>query len=379
MEFEEFLKPKLVGGRFDGHSIPLEFLRNLAVLNEMIQEGAKAEFLKANPTRQRSPRGFADDFTLVLSGIEGGSVTPVITLFFAMSGLFPDPNLVFYQRARDSIVGAIKAVNEGRSPAEFLTQSSLAYFKNFGDRLRDGEAIEFPTGDPDAPARFTKEVRRTLLLSLPGVQEVAEEVELRGLVDVTKHSEKKFVIKLADGSEVPGSMTRDHYDNIIAASSGYQKGVKLYLQGVGARDRQGKLIRIETIERSDVLDAFDSHGRIDEIRVLKDGWLDGEGIAPDSKGLDWLETSIREHFTPRNPRLPLPRIFPAPGGQIMLEWKFDSKAASLEIDLGGRMGYWHVLDLSTKDDSDEDLDLGQAAGWDRLAEQLAGIGGDEAK
>jgi len=87
MNSQEYLRPRLIGPRFENHAIPLEFLRDLAVLNEMIQEGAKAQFLKAHPDRKRSPRGFGDDFTLVLSNVGEGGVIPVISLLFAMSGL----------------------------------------------------------------------------------------------------------------------------------------------------------------------------------------------------------------------------------------------------------------------------------------------------
>ncbi len=86
MESEEFLKPMLVGGRFEGHAIPLDFLRDLAALNDIILEGARAAYLKANTDRSRLPKGFADDFTLSLSGVEQGSVIPKITLFFGLLG-----------------------------------------------------------------------------------------------------------------------------------------------------------------------------------------------------------------------------------------------------------------------------------------------------
>ena len=44
--------------------------------------------------------------------------------------------------------------------------------------------------------------RRKLPLSAPGVDEVSEAVELRGLVSVTNQDHRKFVIKPADGTEV---------------------------------------------------------------------------------------------------------------------------------------------------------------------------------
>ena len=41
----EFLSPRLVGNRFDQHSIPLEVLKDLAALEELIVEVAKWHYL----------------------------------------------------------------------------------------------------------------------------------------------------------------------------------------------------------------------------------------------------------------------------------------------------------------------------------------------
>jgi hypothetical protein len=92
--------------------------------------------------------------------------------------------------------------------------------------------------------------------------------------------------------------------------------------------------------------------------------------------VDWLENSVRDHYVSG---LPLPHIYPSPDGQIVFEWMINSRSASLEIDPGDTSGYWHVLDLKRRSDStDEDLELGNAAGWKRLAELLASIREGEA-
>lgn len=374
MESEEFLKPKLVGGRFEGHAIPLDFLRDLSALNDIILEGARAAYLKANPERSRLPKGFADDFTLSLSGVEQGSAMPKITLFFALLGAAPSPTVEYLHQARENLVSGIRAAAEGGQAADYLTPKALTQFKNFGERLRDGEAIEFQSDG--TPVRFTKEVRRKLLLSAPGVEEVSEEVALRGLVWRTDQKEREFVIKLADGAEVSGPMAGDHYDNIIDATKDYRKGVRIFLQGMGSRNRQGKLLRIDSIESSSVLEPLDIHARLEELRHLKQGWLDGEGKPFDPDGMDWLEGSVRDHYAAG---MPLPHIYPSPDGQILFEWKINSRSASLEINLAERTGYWHVFDLKSRgDSSEEDLALGNADGWDRLADRLAVIREGEA-
>jgi hypothetical protein len=82
--------------------------------------------------------------------------------------------------------------------------------------------------------------------------------------------------------------------------------------------RQGKLIRIDTIESSSVLDPLDIHARLEELRLLKQGWLDGEGEPFEPAGMDWLESAVRDHLAAE---MPLPHIFPSPSGQILFEWK----------------------------------------------------------
>lgn len=49
----------------------------------MIVEVAKWRYLQEHPNRKRSPRGFTDDLSLKLTGIEAGSAVPQISVFFA--------------------------------------------------------------------------------------------------------------------------------------------------------------------------------------------------------------------------------------------------------------------------------------------------------
>src|SRR3954466_16289163 len=112
-------------------------------------------------------------------------------------------------------------------------------------------------------------------------------------------------------------MAGDRYDNVIEATKDYRKGAKIFLQGIGTRNRQGKLIRVDSIENSSVLDPLDIHARLEELRLLKQGWLDGEGKPSNPAGMDWLESAVRDHYA----GLPLPHIFPSPDGQILFEWK----------------------------------------------------------
>lgn len=74
---QEFLRPRL-RGRFEEHSLPLEIFKDIAVLEEMLVEVAKREYLAAHPQRVRSPKGFGTGLELHLTAVEEGSAIPVI-------------------------------------------------------------------------------------------------------------------------------------------------------------------------------------------------------------------------------------------------------------------------------------------------------------
>jgi hypothetical protein len=65
-----FLKPRLVGQRFDEHTLPLELLKDFAALEEMLIEVAKRDYLRAHPARARTPRGFTKGIELHLTEVE---------------------------------------------------------------------------------------------------------------------------------------------------------------------------------------------------------------------------------------------------------------------------------------------------------------------
>ena len=372
MEPRPFLKPELKGARFNEHAIPLEFLRDLAVLSDMVVEVAKSKFLEERRDRQRSPRGFTDGISLALSGVGEGSAIPSIVLLVGMSNRLFHPYLSYYEEARDAIIAAISAASDGGSPTDHLTEKSLVYFDRFGRNLRDGEVIEFPTDDPGSPARLTKVVRRKLLLASPKVEELTEEVELRGKILKLNQGTKIFHLKLADGREIPAPITDDHYDNIIDALKGFKQGFKLLVQGVGKSNRQGRLQRIDSIEHTTILDLQDIPARFEELKILKDDWLDGRSRAPSPAGLDWLSALFAEGYPDS---LPLPFAYPIAEGGVQLEWPIQPNEVSLEIDLDLKTGEWHVLNFDTDKEEARSLNLQDSTSWTWMIDQIREMAG----
>jgi hypothetical protein len=124
-------------------------------------------------------------------------------------------------------------------------------------------------------------------------------------------------------------------------------------------------------------DRFAGHAlRLEELAELKDGWLDGQGIAPAADKLRWLASCFDRYFAPS---LCLPYLYPTAEGGIQAEWSLpDHWEVTLEIDLVTQRASYQAVNLQTQASQDHDMDLAQTAGWTLLNQWLTEIGGVEA-
>ena len=374
MTTQPFLRPRLTGARFEGGAVPLEFLKDLAVLEEMIVEVAKSEFFKDHPKRQRSPRGFTEGIELKLTGIEAGSATPVISLDVTPVTLFrlPPENQEYFERARDSIVNAIDAAEQNRPITDHLPEESLGYFDRFGRSLREGEAIEFVTPGRERRTRFTRETRRRLLLASSRMKELTDETSVRGSVPEADQDNMTFEIQLIEGRRVKAPLDPQHFDTILEAFNNYQNGTRVLLQGIGRFNRNERLLRFDSIEHVTILDPLDISSRIEELRLLKDGWLEGSGKGLSPEGLEWLAKSFSQQFPDD---LPLPHLYPMAKGGVQAEWTLGPAEVTLEIDLETRQGDWHLLNTETDAEDSRMLELEEADDWRWFTEEIQRLGG----
>ena len=368
----EFLKPRLCGGRFEQGGIPLDMLKDLAVLQEMLIEVAKWRFREEHPDRMRSPRGFTEGVELRLSGIEEGSVRPVFDLSLGTSQLamLTTQRQKYFQQARDAIIGAISAAECNEPILSHLPEGSLAYFNRIGRSLGDNEYIEFNAPSSTTPVRLTRRTRRQLILASSSVREITEAVSLRGSIPGADQDAMTFELQPIHGHKVSGPIPDQHYETILSAFSGYRRNTRVLLQGVGRYNRQNRLVGMESVEHIALLDPLDVSARLDEFRGMRDGWLEGGGQAPDHDGLDWLSVSFERIFPDD---LPLPYLFPNPEGGIEAEWTLGEHSVVFEINLDAHRGHWLSFDKQSDDDEEEDgrtLDLDDSTCWTWLSDEI---------
>lgn len=371
MQQQEFLTPTLHGERFKDHTVPLELLKDFSALEEMLVEVAKWKFRQEHPDRERVQRNFATGIELQLAGVEDGSAKLAIVLAFSSALLSPPENVKYFQQARMEIVDAIALSADDRP--QVLPPSYLSYFDRFGRGLRSGESIEFPHGD--RPVTLNPEIRKKLIRSAQ-VEIWTEETALRARVYEADQVHNSFEFELSDGTRAKAPLDDKYRDAVLDATKGYHHGVFVLIQGIVQRDREDRLKGFESIEHVTPLDPLDVTLRLEQIAALKDGWLDGKGIAPDTEKLSRLADQFDANF---DGNLPLPYLYPTAEGGVQAEWSLNGREVSLEIDLANNLAGYQALNLNDDVCSEFTFALTEHDGWKRLNEALKQIESQKAE
>jgi len=372
----EFLTPRMVGSRFAEHAIPLELLKDLAVLEEMIIEVAKWCYLKDHPECKRSPKGFTDGVSLKLSDVGKGSAMLQLSLVVEQPQLFPGVAQAYYEKARTHVISAIDAAEHDEPITQHVPSMLLPYFDRLGRSLRDDEAIEFAPQAADRKARLTRATRRKLLLASSQVQELTEEVTLRGSIPEADQGKMTFELQIINGPRVVAPIAGQHLQTVLDAFNGYKQGIRILLQGIGRYDRYERLQSLENVERLSLLDVNDIAARLEEFKALRHGWLDGnKGFAPNQAGLDWLAETFQRNYPDE---LPTPYLYPTAEGGVQAEWSVNGWEITLEIDLERKHGEWHALEMTSETEEEKSLSLDKSDSWQWLATEIARRAGGEA-
>lgn len=357
---QEFLKPRLVGERFQGHAVPLELLKDFSALEEMLIEVAKWKFLQEHPGRERIQRNFTQGLELQLQGVEEGSAILAIVLSF--SALFPPENAKYFEQARTEIVNAIAQSVDDRP--QVLPPSYLSYFDRFGRGLRSGESIEFPVDT--GTVSLTSEIRKKLVRSAQ-VKIWTEEKSLRARIPETDLGKNSFEFELSDGTKAKAPLEDKYSEAVLDAQRAYRNGAYVLIQGIVQWDRDDHLKGFESIEHVTPLDHLDVALRLEQMAALRDGWLDGKGRAPDKDKLTQLSDLFDAHF---DGNLPLPYLYPTAEGGVQAEWTLNGYEVSLEVDFEKMQAEYQALNLNDDTSAELTLSLADQDGWKQLNEAL---------
>ena len=133
--------------RFDNLGLPLDILKDVAVLDEMVKVVAKSCYLKEHSDRKRVPRNFMDDISLQITALEPGStIVKIAVVASCASTLFSSVSNEYALKAKECILSTIDAVEmstDGNFVGDnLMSKSQLAMFDRLGRTLNDDECIE---------------------------------------------------------------------------------------------------------------------------------------------------------------------------------------------------------------------------------------------
>lgn len=306
----EFIQPRFDGQRFEEHTLPIEVARDLAAYETLVVELAKHLYLQEHQDRQRVPKGFTADFHLHLEKIDEGSARPLLSVVMAgMLGLTGGTN-TYFERARDLISECI-AAPDGQLPQNF-PRDLLVHFNQIGRSLRSDESLELPRAGA-VPAVLTPDRRKRLVLAADRVYE--REIELVGSIGEADWERSSVRLRLVNGSQTVVTMPASFHAK--AREFGGRPRHQVTLKGIATFDSWDALQKVVAVEHLEIQRNYELVKRIDELAELKDGWLDGEGVALDANQLALIAEKLEAHF-PEN--VLLPAIVPTPAGDLLFEW-----------------------------------------------------------
>ena len=349
----------------------MEVLKDLVAMRNMILEQARWQYKKQHPDSLSVPSEFSK-VDLKLTGIEDGSARLTLKLatpYPVVGDRLPHHKI--FEDARDILVDFIWSAEQGTSvPLNKMSPKALPYFNQLGKSLLDGESLEFSVPGLQTTVRLTGDIHRWLVETISQATPTRE-VTLRGTIHRIDQKNKTFIMQQIHGPQVDGPLSEIHREAFLGAFNGYRDNTRVQIQCT-IRDKVGQRAQIQSITEIHLLNQLDVPAQLDEMRSMKDEWLDGYGTAPSSDGLDWLSAVFSRHY-PKDAALP--HVYPTPEGGINMEWSLGQREIGLEIDLKKHHGEWSWDDMDTGASGEEYLHLDKQGSWEWIADQIRSMSG----
>ncbi len=345
-----FIKATLKGKRFEKHTLPLDLARDFIAYEDLIIELAKHFYKKEHHGREKVLRGFSEGFSLQLKSIGEGS-----TVISLERPLEPETmlNEDYFTMARDLVNELIQGVSNSKSILTKFPASLLSYFDKFGQSILEEEELELSIPDKSS-AVYTREIRK-ILVSRSSKPEISDWITLRGSITEVDARNNTFKISPILGRIFSSDIPEGFWDVVSQGLNNYRIGQgKVAVQCLAVFDSTENIKRIDEIKHIEVLDPLDIMARAEELSLLKDGWMDGEGIAPVKEFLKWLT----DYFASSYPEdLPLPCIYPTLDGGVSLEWSNPNMEVSLLIPPDYRESVLSILFVSRGEHKEQSINI----------------------
>lgn len=276
------LELKYVGVRFNEARLPVDVLPDLTAFRDLLASTAKGIWLREHPNRRRVPKFFNESLSFDLVDVREGSAIPQIE-WNRSRAIQLAPELIdemeeIVPQAYREIASLFEEARSDLFPPA-LSSERIAALNRFGSGLRDDERIEFvgQNGRDGNVIYLDSYLRRRLLTKVGDTYSKRYESSgklvassLEGWIAVETGEHGKIVLPL------PVDVIQVHYDGSLGGEVHFDLMIEL--------DSDDRLRSILDVFDVAIVDSNDSGlfreamMRISELRRLKAGWLDGEGV-----------------------------------------------------------------------------------------------------
>ena len=374
-----FLQLRLVGTRFEGHSIPFDFLAGLAPLQALIVEASKLEYLRKHPGCERVPKGFEHSMELKLTSLDRSSVQLDVGVNEPANPPLIPNHETYFMLGRDNLLATIQEAGE-RELVEHstLSEKMLPHFKKISKALTDDDEIHFVSPadgeNGSVSARLSKSVASRVLNATSIGGRTTQDIEIRGSISELNQSNMTLQILPINGTHIKAPIGSELLAHALRVFNGFRHGCQADFHGIGRVNSAGRVVEFTSLLQLDIIDIPSEISlQLDDIRALKRGWLDGEGRAPSQSGIDWIESRLHRYLAADLPR---PYLYPTEAGGVQLEWSIESNEISIEVNLESHLGIWHQLNVQpqlnmlSSDERERELNLDQSSSWGWIIRQI---------
>ncbi len=337
MTQEPFIQPRFVGPRFVGHTLPLSAAKDLAAYEKLVLELAKHLFREKQTDRVRVPKGFAQGFSLHIERIDDGSAMPALVAMILGSLIVDLPPEIIESKNLINTVIATEA--EQAFPSAF-PKEFYSYFNRIGCSLEDGEFIEWLPKSTTNKTVLTPAKRKRLVIAHRETYE--KEVNVVGVVEELNAPKRTGTLRTLDKEQVGFAYDDPFFADLKTALGSSTMHVRL--KGVGIFDVNERLSAVKEIEQVDTLAHYKLVSGIDGLASLKDGWLEGIGVAPNNDHLNWLTNEVTKAF-PES--LEYPAVVPTEDGNVVFEWIRPQARIELEVNFADQQLELYATNLKT--------------------------------
>lgn len=339
-EEASFLRLTFNGGRFSGHTLPVDVLSELSTMQELIARVARALYREANPHKKRMPRGFVEAAKLHVGHTEDNCFSVEIQRPNTMRDA-TDYESAIFEQARDISMEAFEKAASGEPLPANLPAEAFDLLAAVGRRLRKDEHVIVAA--PLQLRRPRVDYKSRSFLADLAKRPLEVEGELEGEIDGVDDGNSRLSLRLVDGEHVEGvpydRADRDYVLDALGVRPLARVRVRCVFLVYQHPPYTFKVKQVNELEFSDHARAPEISllwERIDSFNSIADGWCEGSGIAPTPIALerarDVLGRLLADYLD-----IGKPTVFPTPEGGVQVEWSFGKWQAEAVFDSIGAL------------------------------------------